>query len=124
MWPITFFDGNFSSFTWFWILFVMVKVKFNSSRIFMRKKRCWIINNEPNKHFTFFTCKFSDSVSTNSMIDHEHCYVCNRHTYDSEEYDFIVRLKDRFTLKFKKWKDIRKNNLDRFFLVTKLILSL
>jgi uncharacterized protein YlaI len=30
------------------------------------------------------------------MIDHEHCYVCNRPALiDSEEYDFIVRLKNR-----------------------------
>src|SRR5690606_33380054 len=50
-----------------------------------------------------------------SMIDHEHCYVCNRPAPEgSDEYDFIVRLKNR-PVEIKNETEYVKNNLDSFF---------
>jgi DNA sulfur modification protein DndD len=73
------------------------------------------INNDPNKHFHFLPVNSPDSVSLKSMIDHEHCYVCNRPApAGSEEYDFIVRLKNR-PVEIKNETEYVKNNLDSFF---------
>ena len=49
------------------------------------------------------------------MIDHEHCYVCDRPAKaGSPEYDFIVRLKNR-PVEIKNETEFVKNNLDGFF---------
>jgi DNA sulfur modification protein DndD len=93
-----FFDGNFS---WISLGFDSVVDDFQNKiqkfrDLHYEKKALLNINNDPNKHFHFLPVNSPDSVSLKSMIDHEHCYVCNRPApVGTEEYDFIVRLKNR-----------------------------
>lgn len=108
-----FFDGNFS---WISLGFDSVLDDFQSKiqkfrDIHYEKKALLNINNDPNKHFHFLPVNSPDSVSLKSMIDHEHCYVCNRPApAGSEEYDFIVRLKNR-PVEIKNETEYVKNNL-------------
>jgi DNA repair exonuclease SbcCD ATPase subunit len=112
-----FFDGNFS---WISLGFDTVVDDFQNKiqkfrDIHYEKKALLNINNDPNKHFHFLPVNSPDSVSLKSMIDHEHCYVCNRPALEgSEEYDFIVRLKNR-PVEIKNETEYVKNNLDSFF---------
>lgn len=112
-----FFDGSFS---WISLGFDSVVDDFQSKiqkfrDLHYEKKALLNINNDPNKHFHFLPVNSPDSVSLKSMIDHEHCYVCNRPApVGSEEYDFIVRLKNR-PVEIKNETEYVKNNLDSFF---------
>jgi DNA sulfur modification protein DndD len=111
-----FFDGSFS-----WIAYGFESVvddfqgkiqKFRENHY--EKKALQSINNDPNKHFHFLPVNSPDSVSLKSMIDHEHCYVCNRPaTKGSDEYDFIVKLRNR-PIEVKT-QDYVKNYLEDFF---------
>jgi DNA sulfur modification protein DndD len=112
-----FFDGNFS---WISLGFDTIVDDFQSKiqkfrAVHYEKKALLNISNDPNKHFHFLPVNSPDSVSLKSMIDHEHCYVCNRPAREgSEEYDFIVRLKNR-PVDIKNETEYVKNNLDTFF---------
>jgi DNA sulfur modification protein DndD len=112
-----FFDGNFS---WISLGFDTIVDDFQSKiqkfrAVHYEKKALLNISNDPNKHFHFLPVNSPDSVSLKSMIDHEHCYVCNRPAREgSEEYDFIVRLKNR-PVEIKNETEYVKNNLDTFF---------
>jgi DNA sulfur modification protein DndD len=112
-----FFDGNFS---WISHGFDNVVNDFQSKiqqfrEIHYEKKALQNINNDPNKNFHFLPLNSPDSVSLKNMIDNEHCYVCNRPAkVGSEEYEYIVKLRNR-PVDEKKENDFVKNNLDSFF---------
>lgn len=112
-----FFDGNFS---WISLGYDNVVEDFQNKiqkfrEIHFEKKALLNINNNPNEHFHFLPVNSPDSVSLKSMIDHQHCYVCNRPAKEgTEEYDFIVRLKNR-PIELKNETEYVKNNLNSFF---------
>jgi DNA repair exonuclease SbcCD ATPase subunit len=112
-----FFDGNFS---WISLGFDTVVNDFQSKiqkfrELHYEKKALLNISNDPNKHFHFLPVNSPDSVSLKSMIDDQHCYVCDRPALEgTQEYDFIVRLKNR-PVEIKNETEYVKNNLDTFF---------
>jgi DNA sulfur modification protein DndD len=112
-----FFDGNFS---WISHGFDNIVNDFQSKiqqfrEIHYEKKALQNINNDPNKNFHFLPLNSPDSVSLKNMIDHEHCYVCNRPAMaGTQEYEYIVKLRNR-PVDEKKENDFVKNNLDSFF---------
>lgn len=111
-----FFDGNFS---WISYGFENVISDFQNKIQHFRethyeKKALHSINADPNRKFYFLPLNSPDSVSLKSMIDHEHCYVCDRPApKDSEAYEYIVKLRDRPIEP--KNDDFVKNSLDDFF---------
>jgi phage shock protein A len=111
-----FFDGNFS---WIAYGFQSVVNDFQEKIQAFReghyeKKALQAIERDPNKHFHFLPVNSPDSVSLKNMIDHEHCYVCNRPAKKgSDEYEFILKLKNRPSEP--KSDDFVKNNLEDFF---------
>lgn len=112
-----FYDGNFS---WISHGFDNIVNDFQSKiqqfrEIHYEKKALQNINNDPNKNFHFLPLNSPDSVSLKNMIDHEHCYVCNRPAIaGTQEYEYIVKLRNR-PVDEKKENDFVKNNLDSFF---------
>jgi DNA sulfur modification protein DndD len=112
-----FFDGNFS---WISHGFDNVVNDFQTKiqkfrEIHYEKKALQNINNDPNKNFHFLPLNSPDSVSLKNMIDHEHCYVCNRPAKaGTDEYEYIVKLRNR-PVDEKKENDFVNNNLDSFF---------
>ena len=112
-----FFDGNFS-----WISLGHNNVindfqnKIQKFReVHYEKKALKDINNDPNNNFKFLPLNSPDSVSLKNMIDNEHCYVCNRAAKEgTEEYEYIVKLKNR-PIEAKKETEYVKNNLNSFF---------
>ena len=112
-----FFDGNFA---WISLGFDDVVSKFQEKIQLYRenhfeKKAILNISNDPNKNFHFLPLNSPDAVSLKNMIDHEHCYVCNRPAkHGTEEYEYIVKLKNR-PLEEKKETEYVKNNLNTFF---------
>lgn len=111
-----FFDGNFS---WISLGFDNVVENFQSKiqqfrEIHFEKKTLKNIN-DPNKHFHFLPIDSPDTVSLKNMIDHEHCYICNRPALvGTEEHNHIVKLKNR-PIEAKNDIDFVKNNLNNFF---------
>jgi len=73
------------------------------------------IDANPNNYFHFLPVNSPDSVSLQNMIDHEHCYVCDRPAKKgSNEYTYINALKNRPT-SVNKDVEYVKNNLNTFF---------
>jgi len=111
-----FFDGSFS---WISLGFDNVVEDFQAKiqhyrELHFEKKTLKNIN-DPNKHFHFLPIDSPDTVSLKNMIDHEHCYICNRPALKgSDEYDYIVKLKNRPT-DIKNDADYVKNNFSNFF---------
>ena len=73
------------------------------------------IDANPNNYFHFLPVNSPDSVSLQNMIDHEHCYVCDRPAKKgSNEYTYINALKNRPSSGSKDVEYV-KNNLNNFF---------
>ncbi|GGF14255.1 AAA family ATPase [Flavobacterium limi] len=111
-----FFDGNFS---WISLGFDNVVEDFQSKiqqfREFHFEKKTLKNINDPNKHFHFLPIDSPDTVSLKNMIDHEHCYICNRPALiGSEEHNHIIKLKNR-PIEAKNDIDFVKNNFNNFF---------
>lgn len=73
------------------------------------------IDANPNNYFHFLPVNSPDAVSLQNMIDHEHCYVCDRPAKKgSKEHTYITALKNRPSNTIKE-VDFVKNNLNNFF---------
>lgn len=73
------------------------------------------IDANPNNYFHFLPVDSPDAVSLQNMIDHEHCYVCNRPARKgSHEHDYIIELLKRPTSNTKDVEYV-KNNLNELF---------
>jgi DNA sulfur modification protein DndD len=113
-----FFDGNFS-----WIAmgfdqvvkdFRSLNDKFIDERY--KKKALLDIEESPNNYFHFLPVNSPDSVSIQNMIDHEHCYVCDRPVKKgTHEHDYLLKLKNRPTNNTEKDKSFVVNDLKDFF---------
>lgn len=112
-----FFDGSFS-----WIAmgfdqvvkdFRSLNDKFIGERY--KKKALLDIEESPNNYFHFLPVNSPDSVSIQNMIDHEHCYVCDRPVKKgSHEHDYLLKLKNRAVETIKE-KSFVENDLKDFF---------
>ncbi|MET0574028.1 MAG: hypothetical protein ABWZ79_21595, partial [Pedobacter agri] len=73
------------------------------------------IDANPNNYFHFLPVNSPDAVSLQNMIDHEHCYVCDRPAKKgSKEHTYINALKNRPSSTTKEVEYV-KNNLNNFF---------
>lgn len=73
------------------------------------------IDANPNNYFHFLPVNSPDAVSLQNMIDHEHCYVCDRPAKNgSKEHEYIKALKNRPNSVNKEVEYV-KNNLNNFF---------
>ncbi|MBB2147365.1 ATP-binding protein [Pedobacter gandavensis] len=73
------------------------------------------IDANPNNYFHFLPVNSPDAVSLQNMVDHEHCYVCDRPARrDSKEHNYITALKNRPSSGSKEVEYV-KNNLNNFF---------
>lgn len=73
------------------------------------------IDANPNNYFHFLPVDSPDAVSLQNMIDHEHCYVCDRPARKgTKEHDYILKLKNRPTSNIKDVEYV-KNNLNELF---------
>lgn len=112
-----FFDGNFS-----WISmgfndivtnFKRMNDKFNEERY--KKKALIEVEENPNNYFHLLPVNSPDLVSLESMIDREHCYVCDRPVKKgTEAYNYLLKLRDRPKEGGSK-KSFVKNDLKEFF---------
>jgi len=86
---------------------------FNEERY--KKKALLEIEDSPNTYFHLMPVNSPDLVTLGSMIEKEHCYVCDRPAKkDSEPYKYIVKLRDRPKENNNK-KSFVKNDLKEFF---------
>ncbi|SKB40719.1 hypothetical protein SAMN05660841_00346 [Sphingobacterium nematocida] len=73
------------------------------------------IDANPNNYFHFLPVNSPDAVSLQNMVDHEHCYVCDRPAKKgSKEHEYIKALKNRPNTGNKEIEYV-KNNLSSFF---------
>ncbi|WP_282636533.1 hypothetical protein [Sphingobacterium thalpophilum] len=73
------------------------------------------IDANPNNYFHFLPVNSPDAVSLQNMIDHEHCYVCDRPAKKGgKEYEYLKALKNRSNTGNKEVEYV-KNNLNSFF---------
>lgn len=111
-----FFDGNFS---WISLGFENsieeFKTKIKEFRQVRYEKQALLNASEnPNDFFTFLPVNSPDAVSLDSMIEKEHCFVCNREAKEgSEPFNHFIKLKGR--PKNKNPKSFVKNDLEDFF---------
>jgi DNA sulfur modification protein DndD len=111
-----FFDGNFG-----WIALgcgnevFNFKEKLNSYREFRTLKKASLLSND-NKKVNLLPPDSPDSVTLQTMVEREHCYVCNREANkDSEPWNHIVSLLNRKDPSNSKLTQIFKNDLNDFF---------
>lgn len=112
-----FFDGNFG-----WIAMGSLndvknfKDKLNSYREIRTIKKASILNDDSNKDINLLPPDSPDSVTLQTMVDREHCYVCNREAKkNSESWNHIVSLLNRKVSSDTKTLKIFKNDLNDFF---------
>src|SRR5690606_30892147 len=111
-----FFDGNFS---WISLGFENsikeFKTKIKEFRKVRYEKQALLNASEnPNDFFTFLPVNSPDAVSLDSMIEKEHCFVCNREAKEgSEPFNHFIKLKGR--PKNKNPNSFVKNDLEDFF---------
>jgi DNA sulfur modification protein DndD len=112
-----FFDGNFG-----WIAMGCekevwsFKEKLNNYREVRTIKKAATLNDHNNKNINLLPPDSPDSVTLQTMIEREHCYVCNREAIkDSEPWEHIVSLLNRKDLSRNKTIQIFKNDLNDFF---------
>lgn len=111
-----FFDGNFS---WISLGFEKSIEKFSSKikefrQVRYEKQALLNASQNPNDFFTFLPVNSPDAVSLDSMIEKEHCFVCNRGAKKgSDAYQHLIKLKER--PKNKNTKSFVKNDLEDFF---------
>jgi DNA sulfur modification protein DndD len=112
-----FFDGNFG-----WIAMgcekevTSFKEKLNTYRELRTLKKVAILNDDSNNQVNLLPPDSPDSVTLQTMIDKEHCYVCNREAKkDSEPWKHIASLLTRKDSGNNKPVQIFKNDLNDFF---------
>ncbi len=112
-----FFDGNFG-----WIAMgcenevSSFKEKLNKYREVRTIKKASILNELGNEKINLLPPDSPDSVTLQTMIEREHCYVCNREAKrDSDPWMHIVSLLDRKESDKDKPIQIFKNDLNDFF---------
>jgi len=112
-----FFDGKYS-----WISmgfdsvvsnFKKLNDDFNEERY--KKKALLEVEDNPNNYFHLLPVNSPDLVSLESMIDKEHCYVCDRPAKKgSDAHNYLLKLKSRPN-ESKVNKSFVKNDLKEFF---------
>ncbi|RYU91805.1 ATP-binding protein [Emticicia agri] len=112
-----FFDGNFG-----WIAMgcgkeiVSFKEKLNRYREERILKKAAILSEDKHNHINLLPPDSPDTVTLQTMIEREHCYVCNREAKkDTEEWKHIVSLLYRKESGQNKSVQIFKNDLNDFF---------
>lgn len=112
-----FFDGNFG-----WIAMgcesevTNFKEKLNSYREIRTLKKAAKLNDGSNDHISLLPPDSPDSVTLQTMLDKEHCYVCNREAkLGSPQWLHIERLLKRKDSSSGKPIQIFNNDLDDFF---------
>lgn len=112
-----FFDGNFG-----WIAMgceaevSKFKEKLNIYREVRTIKKAGILSEDSNIQINLLPPDSPDSVTLQTMLEREHCYVCNREAKkDSEPWEYILSLLDRKELNHTKPIQIFKNDLNDFF---------
>ncbi|MFO7826402.1 MAG: AAA family ATPase [Cyclobacterium sp.] len=112
-----FFDGNFG-----WIAMgcekevSSFKEKLNTYRELRTLKKAAVLSEDSNSQINLLPPDSPDSVTLQTMIDREHCYVCNREAKkDSEPWKHIASLLNRKELGQDKSIQIFKNDLNDFF---------
>lgn len=112
-----FFDGSFG-----WIAMgcekevSSFKEKLNSYREVRTLKKAAILSDDSNKGINLLPPDSPDSVTLQTMIDKEHCYVCNREAKkDSEPWKHIASLLNRKESGSNRSQLIFKNDLNDFF---------
>jgi len=112
-----FFDGNFG-----WIAngceneVSSFKEKLNKYRETRTLKKQPFRMKASNKDINLLPPGSPDSVTLQTMVDREHCYVCNRPAEkDSEPWKHIASLLDRKNSDTNKTIQMFKNDLDEFF---------
>lgn len=112
-----FFDGNFG-----WIAMGCdkevsnFKEKLNIYREVRTLKKASLLNEESNNQINLLPPDSPDSVTLQTMVEREHCYVCNREAKkDTEPWRHIVSLLNRKEVGQNKSIQIFKNDLNDFF---------
>jgi DNA sulfur modification protein DndD len=107
-----FYDGNFS---WISLGFDNIEDEFkNKIQHFREVHYAKKSSTNEDHNFHFLPLNSPDSMSLKNMIDHEHCYVCNRPAKSgSPEHDHFIKLRNRPS--DEKKDDFVKNNLENFF---------
>jgi len=112
-----FFDGNFG-----WIAMgsgndvTVFKDKLNQYRETRTIKKAAILNEDSNKEINLLPPDSPDSVTLQTMVDREHCYVCNREAEkNTDPWNHIVSLLNRKNSTQSKALQIFKNDLNDFF---------
>lgn len=112
-----FFDGNFS---WISMGFDDVVPKFKNlvdtfTEERFKKKALQDVEESPNSYIHFLPVDTPDLMSIQEMINHEHCYVCDRPAKKgTAHYNYLLKLRDRPKEAAKK-KPFVKNDLKDFF---------
>lgn len=112
-----FFDGNFG-----WIAMgcenevSTFKHNLNNYREIRTIKKVSKLNGDTNNQINLLPPDSPDSVTLQTMVEREHCYVCNREAKkESEPWKHIVSLLNRKDSNTNKSVQIFKNDLDTFF---------
>ncbi|MEB2786811.1 AAA family ATPase [Algoriphagus persicinus] len=112
-----FYDGNFG-----WIAMgcekevTSFKEKLNRYREERTIKKAVKLNGDNNNQINLLPPDSPDSVTLQTMVEREHCYVCNREAHkDSEPWKYIVSLLNRKELGNNRPIQIFKNDLNDFF---------
>lgn len=107
-----FYDGNFS---WISLGFDNIEEDFkNKIQHFREVHYAKKSSTKDDNNFHFLPLNSPDSMSLKNMIDHEHCYVCNRPAkIGSPEHEHFIKLRNRPSEDKK--DDFVKNNLENFF---------
>jgi len=112
-----FFDGNFA-----WIALgcenevTSFKDKLNSYREIRTLKKVSTLSKDSNNHINLLPPDSPDSVTLQTMVDKEHCYVCNREAKkETEPWQHIVSLLNRKQTGQNKLVQVFKNDLNDFF---------
>lgn len=112
-----FFDGNFG-----WIAIgcqkevSSFKESLNKYREFRTLKKAALISDDTNNQINLLPPDSPDSVTLQTMVEREHCYVCNREAKkDTEPWKHIASLLNRKESGQNKSVQIFKNDLNDFF---------
>jgi DNA sulfur modification protein DndD len=112
-----FFDGSFG-----WISMgcekeiTSFKEKLNNYREIRTLKKAAILSDDSNNQINLLPPDSPDSVTLQTMVEREHCYVCNREAKkDSEPWRHIASLLNRKESGQNKSIQIFKNDLNEFF---------